>query len=798
LGFGLLAFAAPALAAEDEEIIVTARRVEERLQDVPASITVFNQKQLNDRNISSVQGIALYTPSVTVKSNFSPDVATFNIRGFTQESRTTATVGVYMADVIAPRASSQGASPDGLPPGMVYDLQNIQVLKGPQGTLFGRNTTGGAVLLVPTKPKREFGGYIEGSYGNYDMKRLQGVLNVPLGSKARLRVGFDRMTRDGYINNISGIGPRQLNDVNYIGGRAGLSVDITPNLENYTLAMISNSDHVPPTPKLLAVNPAVFVAGGVLPTTLASAAAQVDRLNVHGTDFYNVENDGQNPRISLQEWWLINTTTWHATDLLTIKNIASYSVYVEKIGRNNQGTNFTDSATGLHYYGIYNFAGPNQNTNDSYNITDELQFQGRSGNNKFTWQAGLYYDQSTPRSSSGASVLNRGTCQLGSDSHPVCANGSSFTLSYAVLRFRDMAAYAQGTYAILDNLKLDAGFRFTHDETKGWQINKGYVNTTGAIADMFTLPLQTFAPGRVGTRATSDAPTWHLGLNYNPTPDILTYIKYDRGYRQGAVLTGSSNPPTYAPEIVDVYEIGTKHTFQGKVPGILNLAAYYATFGQQQIQVSSFVNSGGRITSTPLIFNAGNSHMWGVELESTLKPFENFRVDASASYLFTKLDSALFPPAGPGVVAFLPVARVNGPLPFSPKYKVSITGTYTLPVPETVGTIEFSATYSYQSPYESSISPTPTSIGLLGSPFHTADAENIVNLNLNWNRVFDGPVDAAFFVTNLLDDTYYTYTNGTYYLPPAASAAGFANAELGEPRMFGGRLKLRFGADAHY
>jgi iron complex outermembrane receptor protein len=775
---------------------VTARRVEERLQDVPASITVFNQKQLNDRNISSVQAIALYTPSVTVKSNFAPDVANFNIRGFTQESRTTATVGVYMADVIAPRASSQGASPDGLPPGMIFDLQNVQVLKGPQGTLFGRNTTGGAVLLVPTKPKSEFGGYIEGGYGNYDMKRLQGVLNVPLGSKARLRVGFDRMTRDGYINNISGIGPAHHNDVNYIGGRAGLSVDITPDLENYTLAMISNSDHVPPAPKLRAVNPSVFVAGGVPPNTLVSAAAEVDRLNVHRSDFYDVESDGSNPRIWLQEWWLINTTTYHATDFLTIKNIASYSVFIENIGRDNQGTNFTDSSNGLHYFSIYNFAGPNQHTNDAYNITEELQFQGRSGNNKFTWQAGLYYDQTTPRSPSVASVLNRATCNIGAETNPVCTPNSVFSISYSVLRFRDMAAYAQGTYAILDNLKLDAGFRFTHDETKGWQINQGYRNTTAGNVNLFSLPLQTFGT-LVGSRATSDAPTWHLGLNYNPTPDVLTYIKYDRGYRQGAALPGSANPPSYAPEIVDVYEIGTKNTFHGKLPGIVNLAAYYATFGQQQIQVSSFVNSGGRISSTPLIFNAGNSHMWGVELESTLKPTENFRIDASGSYLFTKIDSAIFPPAGPGVVAYLPSARINGPLPFSPKWKASITGTYTLPVPETVGTIEVSATYSYQSSYSSSTPPVQTNIGLLGSPFSKVDAENIVNLNLNWNNLFDSPVDASFFVTNLLDDTYFIYDNGTYYLPPAASASGFSPNELGEPRMFGGRLKLRFGADAH-
>jgi iron complex outermembrane receptor protein len=764
---------------------------------------VFNQKQLNDRNVVNVQDIATYTPSVTVKSNFSPDVATFNIRGFVQEYKTAPTVGVYMAEVVAPRAASQGASTDGLAPGMMFDLQNVQVLKGPQGTLFGRNTTGGAVLLVPTKPKSEFGGYIEGGYGNYDMKRLQGVLNVPLGSKARLRVGFDRMTRDGYINNVSGIGPNKLNSVNYISGRAGLSVDITPDLENYTLAMISNSDHIGSGPKLLGVRSDAFGLTGFGPANQAAANAQVARQR-NAKDFYTVESDALDPRAFLQEWWLINTTTWHATDLLTIKNIASYSVFVQDFAQDTYGSNLNGTYPfGIgpaHDFIIYNYAGPNQNTNDSYNITEELQFQGRSGNNKLTWQAGVYYEQSTPRSNSGSTVYVNALCDLNSPtapSNPSCAGFVS--ISQNSLRYRDMAAYAQATYAILDNLKLDAGFRFTHDETSGFNFaSQGFIGTSTSGPGIFTPgPVNISPNGNFYTRKTSDAPTWLLGLNYNVTPDMLAYIKYARGYRQGAALpTGGNAASGYNPENVEVYEIGSKNTFRGKIPGTVNLAAYYAQFSQQQIQVASFDDTIAHRSST-LIFNAGQSHMWGLELESSLKPFQNFRIDSSASYLFTKVDSATFPASLPGIVALLPTVRPNGPLSYSPKYKASITGTYTLPVPDSVGTVEFSATYSYQSAYESTVPPTQTSIGILGSPFHKMDAQNLVNLNLNWNNIFDSPVDASFFVTNLLDDTYYVWNTGTFYVPQAVPGSGFDAAEVGEPRMFGARLKLRFGADAH-
>ena len=163
------------------EVIVTARRVEERLQDVPISITVFNQAQLTNRNVVTASDLALYTPSLSVNDNFGSANTAFAIRGFVQDIGTQPSVGVYFADVVAPRGAANNMPiGDGAGPGNFFDLQNVQVLNGPQGTLFGRNTTGGAVLLVPQKPTDEFGGYVEGSVGNHDMQRIQGVLNVPL------------------------------------------------------------------------------------------------------------------------------------------------------------------------------------------------------------------------------------------------------------------------------------------------------------------------------------------------------------------------------------------------------------------------------------------------------------------------------------------------------------------------------------------------------------------------------------------------------------------------------------------
>src|SRR5262249_16693242 len=150
-----------------EEIVVTARRKEEVIQDVPIAITVYNQERLNERNIISGADLGTYTPSLSVNTRFGPDQASFAIRGFTQELPTTASVGFYLADVVAPRGGGSVTAGDGAGPGSFFDLQNVQILKGPQGTLFGRNTTGGAILLVPQKPTHTFEGYLEGSGGDY-------------------------------------------------------------------------------------------------------------------------------------------------------------------------------------------------------------------------------------------------------------------------------------------------------------------------------------------------------------------------------------------------------------------------------------------------------------------------------------------------------------------------------------------------------------------------------------------------------------------------------------------------------
>jgi iron complex outermembrane receptor protein len=358
-----------------------------------------------------------------------------------------------------------------------------------------------------------------------------------------------------------------------------------------------------------------------------------------------------------------------------------------------------------------------------------------------------------------------------------------------------MAAYGQGTYALLDNLKITAGIRFTHDEQEGG--SKSYAPNFVPFTDLNSAPLL----GPKVIRKTSDAPTWVLDLEYNPTPDMLTYVKYARGYRQGGVVPATMNllPDAFAqyqPESVESYEVGVKNTFKGSVPGYANLALFYNDYSNQQLLVSTVCGVGAPPTCHPslILENAQHSKSWGVELESSIRPFHNFRLDASGAYLsstVTTFNAAL--PAASNIIP-VPYQDVGGPLPFAPKWKAAITGTYTLPLPDTVGQVDLGATYSFNSGY------TTTTCGPLAvqgsltpvfNPYCKTDRTNLVDLNLNWSNIFGGPVDASFFVTNVLDETYATFFQSVY------NSQGFEDRQLGPPRMFGGRIKLRFGADAH-
>jgi iron complex outermembrane receptor protein len=801
---------APSASSDTDltEVIVTARRVEENLQDVPISITVFNQEQLSNRNIVLAQDLAAYVPSLSVSTNFGSENSSFAIRGFVQETGTAPSVGVFFADVIAPRAASNGLpGGDGAGPGSFFDLENVQILKGPQGTLFGRNTTGGDILLVPKKPTSELSGFVEGGVGNYDDGAFQAVGNLPLGENLRLRAGVIRETREGYLHSNSGVGPKDFDDIDYWAARLSAVWDIMANLENYTIGSFSTTNNHGSLNKLIAVDPS--------PSNIPFGDVATAQLQAQGSGFYNIQQDLQDPISRLQQWQVINTTTWKATDELTVKNIASYAQLRDYFNNGIFATAFVTPGSGI-YTGLptgipFGFAAsrpyPGSLTAAERTITEELQFQGNALDQRLTWQGGGYFETAIPMGVVGSLSPVTASCISYNDFNctdivgAAIKNTFNFTTPVAAenetigeTRFRDYAFYAQGTYKIIDPLKVTAGFRWTEDHQETDSIQKTYhfnqypaYGLLPGVNPKCTDVNATLPSCQVDYSTDSHAPTWLLDFDYTPVQDLLTYVKYSRGYREGTIAPTAPPPLNIIqPEKVDAYEIGEKTSFRGAVSGTFNMAAFYNDFRNQQIQIGYNAPplSGFGPFAAPA--NVGKSRIWGVELDSSLKLFPRFRLDVGYTYLDTRIEQVTIPTLAPGSPYTISgTFQVGDPILLSPKNKVSTTGTYTLPFPDTIGTVNFGATFTYTSSqlvnYSDRYNPPFAQYSYIG-------ATGLLNLNLGWDDIMHAPVDVSMFATNITNKQYYTFVAGL----GGNGGPGFETAAVGPPMMFGVRVRLRF------
>lgn len=833
------ALAQEAGAANVGEIIVTARRTEERLQDVPISMTVYDQDQLQKRNVAVASDLATYTPSLSVNTRFGPEKATFAIRGFNQDAAAAPTVGVYFADVVGVRSQGGTAGGNTVGAGSFTDLQNVQVLKGPQGTLFGRNTTGGAVLLVPTKPTDNLEGYVEGTYGNYDQRRVQAALNVPLADTFKVRVAVDRNKRDGYMKNHSGVGPDAYNDVDYVYGRLSMVADLTPELENYTIFHYSESDtngyatHYEgcdrnPGTDFANPNPALRSSLTRYYTSLA-ACDQIDRQTARGDGPLDVEVSNPDPRIYIRTWQAINTTTWQMSDTMTLKNILSYGEYREQAAFQLYSDNFFIPNTpvtqafaarggplpGQPFDYIQLGTQPGYDAASESTTTEELQLQGRSADGKLNYVLGGYLEFSRPigwnqqRTGIFGNCVDPGTlaCTGGLPLIPIAPGvtvpGAIISESRTQLSFNNHGIFAQGTYNFTDQLALTLGGRWTFDKIVGYAESNRWVLAT--IPGVGTIPVSRVCndslnhpgPGApnatpdnvvnlltnggdtsaCGTRivAKTDKPTWLAGLDFKPTPDTLVYAKYARGYRQGAVNFTNPGLETVGPEKVDAYEIGAKLTFRGAVPGYFNVAAFYNDFSDQQIFGALIAKPDSGLAGGAALINAGKSVIKGIEVDSGVTLFDMLRLGAGYTYLDTELKELTAPTLSPDspFLEIIPRGVEGGPLTYSPKHKLTLSGDVNLPMGD-VGSFTAGAVFVYTS-----------------SQF--VDGNNkipgysLLSLSAGLDNIGGTGFDLTAFANNVTNKKYRVTSGGGF------ESSGIRDFAYGQPRMYGLRLKYNFG-----
>ncbi|MDB5723337.1 MAG: hypothetical protein JWQ16_91, partial [Novosphingobium sp.] len=278
--------------------------------------------------------------------------------------------------------------------------------------------------------------------------------------------------------------------------------------------------------------------------------------------------------------------------------------------------------------------------------------------------------------------------------------------------------------------------------------------------------------------------------------NVMVYAKYARGYRQGGINVSSYGLETWNPEKVDLYEIGAKTSWTGSMPGHFNIAGFYNDFTNQLVAVglNACTAVTGPGTQCPFIpspaqgfANAGKSTIKGVEIDAAIEPVKGLRLEASYSYLDARINSVVAPTVPLGFVS-PPVMVKNGSLiPLVPKNQFVLTGTYTLPLAPSVGTVSIALTYSHRDSTFGNTSSSDTGPDLANPQnLQILPPQNLVNLNINWNDVSGMPLDLAFFVTNLTKEQFYTYTVGKSF--------GFDSYIANQPRMFGVRAKYRFGS----
>jgi iron complex outermembrane receptor protein len=802
----------------DGEIIVTAQRAEQRLSDVPISITVMDQKALASRNIVALTDLANYVPGLSTNQRFGPERATFTIRGFGQDPGTSPSVGVYFAEVPGIRVQGGSLSGNTVGPDAFMDLQNVQVLKGPQGTLFGRNTTGGAVLLVPNKPTDRFEGWIEGQLGNYNARRLQAVLNIPLADTFKVRFAIDRNMRDGYLRNHSGVGPDTFNDTDYTALRGTIEADLTPNLKNVTIAHYSHShtagyaarlaacDRTLSAATVTAASPANF--NGI---QAAAACDQIDRQAARGDGLLDVDVNTPGAFLDIRQWQIINTTTWDANDHIKVRNIASYGQYQE----NSRISSFSDNlvvSTRTPFFrsapGAATIAvapGTPFNLNVSSLVpgfdgvfktawTEELQVQGKS--DRFNWVVGGYIENNRepkidPRRNFVTLSCSNYDTQTCSDPFGI----GSISESRNKYDYDSKGLYGQGTYDFTEKLALTLGARYTWDSSRAQAANSrivriGTPTQARVCTDTFRFNSGFNAAGRPIALTVTDpfqcltsfteksaALTGNANLTYKPASGLMFYGRYARGYRQGGINTTPVAAETWKPEFVDSFEIGAKTTFHGAVRGFLNASAFYNKLHDTQVPGQTVPLPSSGLTSTIAIFNGGEGTIKGIELDGSVQFFDSLRIEAGYTYLTTEINGipASIPVAGGAITSITPNVINGSGLLLTPKNRVTATATYTLPLPPEAGDLSVSTTFTHTDSQIANATAGP--IGVL-------PATDLLNLSLNWNKVLGSQFDFSIFGTNV--------TNKIYEIATTFSAP-YSTILIGQPRIWGARMRVNFG-----
>jgi iron complex outermembrane receptor protein len=683
---------AQANAPNLQEIIVTARRREENLQQVPIAITVFSQQALKDNNVQTIGGLQYLVPSMSMNASvLTRDAFNVSIRG--QGAGTLSSqpgVVAYLNDVPIPAADSQGDLAGG--PGLLFDMANVQVLKGPQGTNFGRNAVGGAILLETARPTNDLGGHLEVGYGNYNDREIDGAINLPIVNDVFLaRIAISGQLRDGFTHLLSE--PSHLEGIDtdnrdYWAARGTLTLRPGDRFQNDTIFTYSKYDSNGSPEILLAFNPASLAAKKfpTLPSLFARQQALGPRTVLPG----DVNEVSSGTYLSLN-----NISRLSIADELRFKNILGFDRVETLMSDNTDGTLLPEyEAESLPFDWIVR------------QYTEEAQLLGNGFANRLDWLAGVFYlDQAPP------SFASLTATEFGKVIPTQTTTGN-----------RSRAFYGQGTYdfsAFLSRLKATLGGRYTWDDIYS-----------------ATAPLPLASPV-TAQRAKSSAFTYNVDLDYQVDSTTLLYATTRRGYRPGGANLPSPSGnavPDYGPEYVTDYELGVKSDWHlAQIPIRTNADIYYQNYNNIQVQQQVIQSNG--IPYNP-VTNAAGARIVGAEFEALAHLTQDLQLGATYDVL-----SFQYTDFGSGVTS--PAALVAQRFLNRPPSKYGVNALYTLPVGKELGQFSWRANWNWQA-----------RSGDYSQPFGVVSAFGLLNMSVDWKGMYGTGFDASLFASNLTDKVY--------------------------------------------
>jgi iron complex outermembrane receptor protein len=775
-GLGLLPDSASAQVLE--EVVVTAERRETALQDTPISIVALSADALERKGIEDISEVARFTPNLAINGSrgYGDNQPTFSIRGISGGGGATSERGValYIDGIYVPRTNGSVFK--------VFDIERIEVLRGPQGTLFGRNSTGGAIRIVTTQPGKDFESYVRGTLGNFDRRDISAMVNIPVNDRFALRAQAAYLHEDGYVRR----GSQELGGSEDKLARLQAAFDVTDDVK-ITLGGLysqSKSDGSPNVFETFDMAPGLVQ--GNFADWLSDALEKAGQPRLATVDDPRIVKNG----LTDPDFCLIDDFDPDWDDACKQRNDNNYYQTDANVNwrlSDNLSLTSTTGFSKLNHKGFTDWPliGMEKRPDDVHSkvFYQELQLNAGLFGGKVDLVTGLNYF-SEDSGSATVTINRRGTSTFspagGSPGNPPNSDAGLFRSADTDTN-QDSDSYGwfnSLTWHATDAFNVTAGARLAYDK-KAIDVTRFPSN-----GDNWTP-----APGTTSTTVTADDSwtevDWRGTLDYHFTKDIMMYTTASKAYRAGAYsITVLANVPgplqsgdfikPIPPETVINYELGARATFfDGRFR--INPTAFFMKWSNRQAarQVSCVAEGqaacpiGFRIN----LVDSGDVDVYGLELDTWLAVTENLSFDASVGLTN---DDVKDPVANSGPNLF--------PAQPSPSFNVGVTYGFTLSNQSRLG---FNVNYAYVGKQETH----PTS-GTDSS--YELPKYDLVNARIRWLSP-KGSDSISLFGDNLLDDTYATYATrfgGGFW--DSGSGAGVAaplrsarSVVRGRPRSYG-------------